>query len=73
MDLVYTKIYRLFEIGSFLIPHNPKDLNRLDDVFDTMVKLNVMSVSLSYTKCIMAFFFFFLLNHFFLKLGINGC
>ncbi|KAG0890734.1 hypothetical protein G6F34_012273 [Rhizopus arrhizus] len=40
MDLVYTKIHRLFEIGSFLLPHNTKDLNRLDDVFDTMVKSN---------------------------------
>ncbi|KAG1495994.1 hypothetical protein G6F46_003557 [Rhizopus delemar] len=51
MDLVYTKIYRLFEIGSFLIPHNPKDLNRLDDVFDTMVKLNAL-MGASAAKCL---------------------
>ncbi|KAG1137338.1 hypothetical protein G6F38_011386 [Rhizopus arrhizus] len=51
MDLVYTKIYRLFEIGSFLLPHNTKDLNRLDDVFDTMVKLNVLMGD-SAAKCL---------------------
>ncbi|CAO3673809.1 unnamed protein product [Rhizopus stolonifer] len=45
MDLVYTKIYRLFEIGSFLLPQNPRDLNRLDDVFDTMAQLNVLKTT----------------------------
>ncbi len=51
MDLVYTKVYRLFEIGSFFFPRNAQGLNRLDDVFDIMTKLNAI-------LCIMLFFLY---------------
>ncbi|CEI95845.1 hypothetical protein RMCBS344292_10022 [Rhizopus microsporus] len=54
MDLVYTKVYRLFEIGSFFFPRNAQDLNRLDDMFDTMTKLNVL-ISKSAEKCLKVF------------------
>ncbi|CAO3683855.1 unnamed protein product [Rhizopus stolonifer] len=54
MDLVYTKIYRLYEIGTFLFPHNTHDLNRLDDLFDTMIKLDVLSKK-SVRSCLNSF------------------
>ncbi|KAI8970493.1 hypothetical protein BDF20DRAFT_891656 [Mycotypha africana] len=54
MDLMHTKVYRLFEIGSFFFPHNALDLNRLDDMFDTMIKVNVL-MSKSVKRCLKAF------------------
>lgn len=41
MDLVYTHLYRLYEIGPFHIPCSINDLSRLDRAFDSLVTLMV--------------------------------
>ncbi|KAI9485762.1 MAG: hypothetical protein EXX96DRAFT_534094 [Benjaminiella poitrasii] len=39
MDLGYTHLYRLYEIGSFHIPCSITDLSRLDCAFDSLITL----------------------------------
>ncbi|KAI9486817.1 MAG: hypothetical protein EXX96DRAFT_646568 [Benjaminiella poitrasii] len=53
MDLVYTRVYRLFEVGSFYIPHSAQDLARLDELIDSMIKLKALT-KCSMEKCLKA-------------------
>lgn len=41
MDLVYSQVYRLYEITSFHIPFDITDLSRLDRSFNSLIKLTV--------------------------------
>lgn len=41
MDLVYSQVYRMYEIASFHIPFDITDLSRLDRSFISLIKLMV--------------------------------